>query len=93
MLLHCAQASSSSGSLPSEGFKGNSEYSRSQLETSAAQKETCFARKMQVRMPVAHHGTATPGKQTPQLRLSLNRWLRFKVDAREVASKQARLQG
>ncbi|CAK0786036.1 hypothetical protein CVIRNUC_009249 [Coccomyxa viridis] len=41
------KASSSSGSLPSEGFKGNSEYSRSQLETSAAQKETFFARKMQ----------------------------------------------
>ena len=50
-LLRRAQASSSSGSLPNEGFKGASEYSRSQLETSAAQKETFFARKMQVRLP------------------------------------------
>ena len=81
MLLHYAQASSSSGSLPSEGFKGNSEYSRSQLETSAAQKETFFARKMQVRLPAAHHVTAALGDQPPQLRLSLHWWLLLELDA------------
>ena len=81
MLLHHAQASSSSGSLPSEGFKGNSEYSRSQLETSAAQNETFFARKMQVRTPAAQCAMATLGDQPPQLRLSLDWWLLLEVDA------------
>ena len=32
----------------SGGFRGNSEYTRSQLESSAAQKDSFFARKMQV---------------------------------------------
>lgn len=50
LTLRCVQqASSSSGSLSSDGFKSNSEYSKSQLEASAAQKDGYFARKMQVR--------------------------------------------
>ena len=81
MLLHRAQASSSSGSLSNEGFKGNSEYSRSQLETSAAQKETFFARKMQVRLPAAQHVKAKLGKQTSQVRLGLSKWLLLEADA------------
>ena len=43
------QPSASAGSFSSEGgFRGNSEYTRSQLESSAAQKDNFFARKMQV---------------------------------------------
>ena len=55
MIRHCqsaavvlSQGSASSGSLEKDGFKSSSEYSRSQLDASAAQKESFFARKMQV---------------------------------------------
>ena len=49
-----SQGSASSGSLEKDGFKSSSEYSRSQLEASAAQKESFFTRKMQVEhLPVA----------------------------------------
>lgn len=54
LTFYCAaqQGSSSSGSLSSDGFKGSSEYSKSQLEASSAQKETFFARKMQVQQHI-----------------------------------------
>jgi len=54
------QQASSSGSLSGDGFKSNSEYSRSQLEASAAQKDGYFARKMQVRqlpIPIPRKGS------------------------------------
>lgn len=45
-----SQSSSSVTSISSDGgFKGSSEYTRSQLEASAAQKDSFFSRKMQVR--------------------------------------------
>lgn len=62
--MHLAQPARSASSFSSEGhnsggggFKGSSEYSRSQLEASAAQKDTYFARKMQV----PPHGSACMG--------------------------------
>ena len=53
-------ASSFSSEGHSGGFKGSSEYTRSQLEASAAQKDTYFSRKMQVLLLGPHVSACMP---------------------------------
>lgn len=67
ILLLILQSSSSLPSISSDGgFKGSSEYSQSQLEASAAQKESFFNRKMQVQHLISFHLYSFPSPGQPQ---------------------------
>jgi hypothetical protein len=64
----------SAGAIASNsGFQSGSEYSRSQLETSAAQKDSFFARRLEVRpaggAPCARRWREGGGEGVPALQL------------------------